>query len=171
MHCPVRSAPVLDRQVQGTGSSNPDRIVQQIHHDFKGLVEYVTGEASRSRTAYEVELTLFRRLLALGAQLLRLFFVQRAVVRPSEPIAPDGTRLKYQERMFRRVDQREGEHIQRRAALTDGTEALQNRILSKFPDFELILDVIHASGSGCVILSEQNERRIYIDSSPPRSLS
>ena len=79
-------------------SSNSAQIVQQIHHDFKDLVEYVTGEASRSRTAYEVELTLFRRLLALGAQLLRLFFVQRAAVRPSEPTAPDGTRLKYQEK-------------------------------------------------------------------------
>ena len=79
-------------------SFNSEQIVQQIHHDFKGLVEYVTDEASQSRTAYEVELTLFRRLLALGAQLLRLFFVQRAAVRPSEPIAPDGTRLKYQEK-------------------------------------------------------------------------
>lgn len=79
-------------------SFNSEQIVQQIHHDFKDLVEYVTGEASQSRTAYEVELTLFRRLLALGAQLLRLFFVQRAAVRPSEPIAPDGTRLKYQEK-------------------------------------------------------------------------
>lgn len=79
-------------------SSNSAQIVQQIHHDFKDLVEYVTGEASRSRTAYEVELTLFRRLLALGAQLLRLFFVQRAAVRPNEPTAPDGTRLKYQEK-------------------------------------------------------------------------
>lgn len=79
-------------------SSDSAQIVQQIHHDFKDLVEYVTGEASRSRTAYEVELTLFRRLLALGAQLLRLFFVQRAAVRPSEPTAPDGTRLTYQEK-------------------------------------------------------------------------
>jgi hypothetical protein len=79
-------------------SFNSDQIVQQIHHDFKDLIEYVTGEASQSRTAYEVELTLFRRLLALGAKLLRLFFVQRATVRPSEPIAPDRTRLKYQEK-------------------------------------------------------------------------
>jgi hypothetical protein len=78
-------------------SSNSAQIVQQVHHDFKDLVEYVTDEASSSRTTYEVELTLFRRLLALGAQLLRLFFVQRATVRPSEPTAPDGTRLSYQE--------------------------------------------------------------------------
>ena len=80
-------------------SSNSAQIVQQIHQDFKDLIEYVTGEASQSRTAYEVELTLFRQLLALGAQLLSLFFVQRASVRPSEPVhAPDGRRLTYQEK-------------------------------------------------------------------------
>jgi len=78
-------------------SSNSAQIVQQIHQDFKNLIEYVTGEESRSCTAYEVELTLFRQLLALGAQLLHLFFVQRASVRPSEPVhAPDGTGLSYQ---------------------------------------------------------------------------
>jgi hypothetical protein len=78
-------------------SSNSAEIVQQIHQDFKDLVEYVTDEASKKRTAHEVELTLFRQLLALGAQLLRLFFVQRAAIRPQEPVyAPDGTRLTYQ---------------------------------------------------------------------------
>jgi hypothetical protein len=79
-------------------SSNSDEIVQQIHQDFKNLIEYVTDPASQSRTAYEVELTLFRQLLLLGAQLLRLFIVQRAAVRPQEPVcAPDGTRLRYQD--------------------------------------------------------------------------
>ncbi len=77
-------------------SSNSVHIIHQIHRDFQELVEYVTSEESRSRTAYEVELTLFRRLLRLGLQLLRLFFVQRASVRPSEPVyASDGTPLKY----------------------------------------------------------------------------
>src|SRR4051794_40890502 len=43
-----------------------------------------------------VERTLFRRLLALGAARLRLFFVTRAAVRPAEPVsAPDGTLLRY----------------------------------------------------------------------------
>jgi hypothetical protein len=78
-------------------SSNSAEIVHQIHQDFKELVEYVTDEASQKRTAHEVELTLFRQLLALGAQLLRLFFVQRAAIRPQEPVyASDGTRLTYQ---------------------------------------------------------------------------
>ena len=81
-------------------SSNSEPIIHQLRHDFQELIEYVTGEGSRSRTAYEVEFTLFRRLLALGAHLLRLFFVERASVRPSEPVyAADGTELKY-------VDQR-----------------------------------------------------------------
>ena len=78
-------------------SSNSVQIVHQLCRDFQQLVEYVTNAESKSRTAYEVELTLFRRLLALGAQLLRLFFVQRASVRPREPVyASDGTQLKYQ---------------------------------------------------------------------------
>jgi len=71
-------------------------MVQQLQHDFQELIEYVTGEGAPSRTAYDVELTLFRRLLGLGAQLLRLFFVTRAAVRPPEPVdAPDGARLPY----------------------------------------------------------------------------
>lgn len=77
-------------------SSNSFQIMHQLHHDFQELIEYVTGEESKSRTAYEVELTLFRQLLALGAQLLRLFFIRRATVRPSEPLyAADGTLLSY----------------------------------------------------------------------------
>ena len=77
-------------------SSNSVQIVHQIHREFHELVEYVTGENSQTRTAYEVELTLFRRLLALGAELLRLFFIQRASVRPSGPVyAPDGTEMSY----------------------------------------------------------------------------
>jgi hypothetical protein len=75
-------------------SSNSAHIVHQIHQDFKDLIEYVTGKESQTRTAHEVELTLFRRLLALGAQLLYLFFVQRAAHCPPGPVsAPDGTRL------------------------------------------------------------------------------
>ena len=77
-------------------SSNSAQIIHQVRHDFEQLIEYVTDEASQSRTAYEVELTLFKRLLALGAQLLLLFFLQRAAKRPKEPVhAADGTALDY----------------------------------------------------------------------------
>jgi hypothetical protein len=77
-------------------TSNSDEIVQQVQHDFQSLLAYITGAETRAQTAYTVEFTLFRRLLALGAVLLRLFLVTRAAVRPSEPVlAPDGTRLAY----------------------------------------------------------------------------
>ncbi len=77
-------------------SSNSEQIIHEIRHEFEQLIAYVTDEASQSRTAYEVELTLFKRLLALGARLLLLFFVQRAAQRPQTAVqAPDGTRLRY----------------------------------------------------------------------------
>ena len=64
-------------------ASDVEQTVHQLQHDFQTLMAYVTGSEAQSHTAYEVELTLFRRLLALGAALLRLFFVTRAAVRPS----------------------------------------------------------------------------------------
>jgi hypothetical protein len=77
-------------------TSNPEPIVQQLQHEFQNLLAYVTGPDARAQDAYTVERTLFRRLLALGAALLRLFFVTRAALRPAEPVmAPDGTRLIY----------------------------------------------------------------------------
>jgi hypothetical protein len=80
-------------------SSNPEPIIHQLRHDFQELIEYVTGEGAESRSAYEVELALFRRLLALGALLLRLFFIHRAAERPREPVyAANGTELKYVDR-------------------------------------------------------------------------
>jgi hypothetical protein len=69
-------------------------MVQHVPHEFHNLVAYVTGPDARAQTAYTVELTLCRRLLALGAALLRRFCVTRAAVRPVEPVvAPDGTPL------------------------------------------------------------------------------
>src|SRR3989454_900270 len=75
-------------------ASNAEQTVHQIQHDFHKLMASVTGPEAHAHTAYEVELTLFRRLVALGAALLRLCFGTRAALRPAEPItAPDGTRL------------------------------------------------------------------------------
>ena len=75
-------------------TSNPEPIVQQLQCQFQHLLAYVAGPEARSQTVYTVERTLFRRLLVLGAVLLRLFFVTRAAVRPAAPVtAPDGTRL------------------------------------------------------------------------------
>src|SRR6266566_1916632 len=75
--------------------SNAAPIVQQVQQDFQALVAYLTGPEAQTQTAYTVELTLFRRLLALGAALLRLFFVAQAADRPAAPTAADGTLLAY----------------------------------------------------------------------------
>lgn len=75
---------------------NVETSVQQIQQDFQALIAYVTGPETRGATAYTVELTLFRRLVALGAALLRVFFQTRAAARPAGPVrAPDGTPLAY----------------------------------------------------------------------------
>src|SRR5881397_27366 len=75
--------------------SNAAPIVQQVHQDFQALLAYITGPEAQTQTAYTVELTVFRRRLALGAALLRLFFVARAAHRPAAPTAKDGTLLAY----------------------------------------------------------------------------
>jgi hypothetical protein len=59
--------PIRHRRTAMT--SNPESIVQQLHHAFPNLLAYVSGPEARSPTAYRVELTLFRRRLALGAAL------------------------------------------------------------------------------------------------------
>jgi hypothetical protein len=79
--------------------STAEPMIAQVQQQFQELVAYVTGPETRASTAYEVELTLFRRLLSVGAALLRLFFISRAAVRPTAPIrSPDGTRLAYHDR-------------------------------------------------------------------------
>lgn len=77
-------------------SSNPDQIVAQMQQDFHNLIAYVRD--GQTRTANEVERTLFRRLLALGLQLLRLFFLSRAALRPTTPTSTTGTPLPFHSR-------------------------------------------------------------------------
>jgi hypothetical protein len=80
-------------------TSNSDEIVQHVQHEFQNLLSYITGPDAQAQTAYSVAFTLFRRLMALGAALLRLFLVTRAAVRPPEPVtAPDGMRPTYHDR-------------------------------------------------------------------------
>jgi hypothetical protein len=71
--------------------SNSEPIVQHLRQEFESLLAYVTGSEAETQTAYTVELTLFRQLLALGATLLRLFFVSRAAERPVAPVPSPGT--------------------------------------------------------------------------------
>ena len=76
--------------------SNSEPIVQQLRQEFETVLAYVTGPEAGAQTAYTVELTLFRHLLALGATLLRLFFLSRAAERPAAPTpTPGGPQLTY----------------------------------------------------------------------------
>lgn len=80
-------------------SSTADSMIAQIETQFQDLLGYVTGPETAASTAYEVELTLFRRLLRLGARLLHAFFVTRATPRPAAPVGgPDATPLRYHDR-------------------------------------------------------------------------
>jgi hypothetical protein len=68
------------------------------------------------------------------------------------------------QRLAAQVSVREGAHIQQRLALTDGAEALQQRILRYFPNFTLILDFIHANEYlwkvGNSLFTEKDPRRL-----------
>ena len=77
-------------------TANPAPLVPQRQHDFHNLLASITGPEARWQTASTVELTLFRRLLALGTALWRRFLVTRAAMRPAQPVtAPDGPPLTY----------------------------------------------------------------------------
>jgi hypothetical protein len=66
---------------------------------YRELLAYVTGADSRRASAYDVEVRIFRGVLALGQILLRLFFESRAAARPSGPVhGAVGTELRYHDR-------------------------------------------------------------------------
>lgn len=76
---------------------DPDGILRQVgkvDEDFKGLMTYLRSSDARGKTAGEVELTLFRSLLALGAKLLSLYFAIRAAEREDAPVSEDGSPAK-----------------------------------------------------------------------------
>ena len=70
-------------------TSTADPSIAQLRQEFEALVTYVTSPESHAHTASEVERTLFRRLLALGLGLLRLFFHTRAHPRRRAPARAD----------------------------------------------------------------------------------
>ncbi len=80
-----------------TSTTGP--IIAQVQAEVEALLEIVTGPASRQQSVAEVEVTIFRRLLRLGATLLGVFFAARAAERPAEPVVgPDKTVLGYHDR-------------------------------------------------------------------------
>ena len=58
---PTAEQSIAQRQVEG-------------EQQYRGLLAYVTGAESRTASAYEVELRVFRSVLALGRTLLQVFF-------------------------------------------------------------------------------------------------
>lgn len=73
---------------------DPDDIVRQakqVDEHYQAVVAYVQGAEAQTATAYEAELTVFRAVLALGAQLLELFFMTRARSDPA-PVTAEGRR-------------------------------------------------------------------------------
>jgi hypothetical protein len=77
--------------------ANSEEIVLQIRDQFEGLLQMVCNtQAQNTPTAYEVELTLFRRLLELGKRLLLLFFVSQAQAQHEPNVTtPKGECLPY----------------------------------------------------------------------------
>jgi len=72
---------------------------EQGDEQYRELLAYVTGVGSRTASAYDVEVRIFRGMLALGGTLLRLFFESRAAERPSGPVVgADDTVLAYHDR-------------------------------------------------------------------------
>ena len=79
-------------------AANSDEIVLQIRAQFDALLQLVckTDAEMTPTTAYEVELTLFRRLLELGKRLLLLFFVTQAQAQHQPKVTtPQGQCLPY----------------------------------------------------------------------------
>ena len=71
--------------------------MQQRRQEFEMLLKFVTSAQAREATADHIERSLFKRLLALGAKLLTLFFVMRSESCSREPIEElDGQMLPYQ---------------------------------------------------------------------------
>ena len=59
-------------------ASNSKMIIQDIRQEFEMLLDFVTGEQAHQATADQIERGLFKLLLAMGAKLLRLFFMMRS---------------------------------------------------------------------------------------------
>jgi hypothetical protein len=55
-----------------------EQIIQEVRVQFEELLDFVNGEQAKTATADHIERGLFKLLVILGANLLRLFFVMRS---------------------------------------------------------------------------------------------
>lgn len=67
-------------------TSNSGEIIQEVRVQFEYLLDFVTGEQAKTATADHIERGLFKLLVALGVNLLRLFFVMRSEASSRRPI-------------------------------------------------------------------------------------
>ncbi len=71
------------------------------------------------------------------------------------------------DRLRDQVAPRQGAHIEAQVALCDGDPALQSRIETRFPGFELVLDFVHVSGylwkAAEVLFDEQEKRQRWVE--------
>lgn len=75
-------------------SNNSQEIVQNIRQEFESMLEYVYE--NEARAADEVERSLFKQLLGLGAHLMMLFFILRANRYGHRPLTTEaGEKLSY----------------------------------------------------------------------------
>jgi hypothetical protein len=80
-------------------TSTTEPIIAQVRAEVEELLGIVMGPASQGQSAGAVELTIFRRLLGVGALLLRLFFEARGAVKPVGPVvSAAGVQLRYHDR-------------------------------------------------------------------------
>ena len=75
---------------------NSEQIIQEVHAEFEQMIDYVTNEAAYQATADQMERGIFTRLLALGKQLLTLFFTLRSQHSSREThVTEEGAALPY----------------------------------------------------------------------------
>ena len=118
----------------------------------------------RVRRAEEVVASFYQKEAKTGACTQDSTVENRSAVRPQQKqlwatLAGKDAAL---DRLQDRVTPRQGRHIKAQVALCDGDSALQGRIETRFPDFELVLDFVHVSGylwKAAEVLFETQEKR------------
>ena len=93
-------------------SFNKSSIADNIRKEVENLIELVSGEEGQESTAYQMERQLLWKLLAVGRQLMQLFFTMRATSEPrgqtlevaGESYHYVGTRVRGYEAIFGKVE-------------------------------------------------------------------
>ena len=60
---------------------NSSQMIHQLREDFERLLVFVTGSEAQTATMDQMERSLFRQVLHMGYQLLRLFVMKRTEIR------------------------------------------------------------------------------------------